>query len=185
MDCTRRLDHKTDRADKTAEPHGALGSFKNLYDNACISSLSTAPVNISPPSQQYPVEKMSKAETSGSDDPTSEIKHVEDTSKSATANLVYEIDEEPELHAHTWFALAAMCLLNMVQVLGLLSPPSAVCEPSVTSMIFYTEELSFHSSRPISTTRLRELGCPTPFPSCRPYLLLSSRRCPIPSRRAS
>ncbi|KAL3483021.1 major facilitator superfamily domain-containing protein [Aspergillus germanicus] len=69
---------------------------------------------------------MAKAETPGSDDPTMEVKHVEDTSKSPTANLVYEIDEEPELHARTWFALAAMCLLNMVQVLGLLSPPSAL-----------------------------------------------------------
>ncbi|KAF9886379.1 hypothetical protein FE257_011524 [Aspergillus nanangensis] len=41
-------------------------------------------------------------------------------------NLIYEGDEEPEFHARTWFALAAMFLLNMVQVFGLLGPPSAL-----------------------------------------------------------
>jgi hypothetical protein len=39
---------------------------------------------------------------------------------------VYEEDEEPELHAQTYFALAAMFLLNLVQVFGLLGPPTVV-----------------------------------------------------------
>lgn len=35
-------------------------------------------------------------------------------------------DEEPELHARTYIALAAMFLLNFVQVLALLGPPAGV-----------------------------------------------------------
>ena len=43
-------------------------------------------------------------------------------------NLHYdEVDEEPELHARTWLALAAMMLLNMVQVVALTGPPAVVC----------------------------------------------------------
>lgn len=41
-------------------------------------------------------------------------------------NLVYLEDEEPELHISTCFALAAMFLLNLVQVFGLMGPPAAV-----------------------------------------------------------
>ena len=38
-----------------------------------------------------------------------------------------ENDEEPVLHARTWIALAALLLLNMVQVVALSGPPSVVC----------------------------------------------------------
>lgn len=41
-------------------------------------------------------------------------------------NLVYVDSEEPELHASTYFALAAMFLLNLVQVFGLMGPPAGV-----------------------------------------------------------
>lgn len=42
-------------------------------------------------------------------------------------NLVYDdVDEEPELHARTYIALAAMFLLNLVQVVALLGPPAVV-----------------------------------------------------------
>lgn len=42
-------------------------------------------------------------------------------------NLHYdEVDEEPQLHARTWLALAAMMLLNMVQVVALTGPPVVV-----------------------------------------------------------
>lgn len=45
-----------------------------------------------------------------------------------SGNLNYNDDErEPEIHARTYYALAAMFLLNMVQVLALLGPPAAVC----------------------------------------------------------
>lgn len=37
-----------------------------------------------------------------------------------------DTDEEPELHARTYLALAAMFLLNMVQVLALQGPPTVV-----------------------------------------------------------
>ena len=44
-------------------------------------------------------------------------------------NLVYEDDEEPKIHAQTYFALAAMFFLNLVQVFGLMGPPAAVTYP--------------------------------------------------------
>lgn len=56
----------------------------------------------------------------------SEIEHVEDTKGSLVENLVYEDDQQPELHARTYFALAAMFLLNLVQVFGLMGPPAGV-----------------------------------------------------------
>jgi hypothetical protein len=52
--------------------------------------------------------------------------HVENTKEEIEENLVYEEDEEPELHAQTYFALAAMFLLNLVQVFALLGPPTVV-----------------------------------------------------------
>ena len=52
-----------------------------------------------------------------------QVEHVE---FDAAQNLFYEDDEEPELHAQTWFAVAAMFLLNLVQVFGLLGPPAGV-----------------------------------------------------------
>ena len=45
----------------------------------------------------------------------------------AENNIVYdEVDEEPELHARTYIALAAMFLLNLVQVVALQGPPAVV-----------------------------------------------------------
>lgn len=50
----------------------------------------------------------------------------EDLTDSPT-DLVYDDDdEEPELHARTYLALAAMFLLNLVQVLALQGPPAVV-----------------------------------------------------------
>ena len=61
------------------------------------------------------------------DNVVEEFQHVERTKEQIEENLVYEEDEEPELHAQTYFAIAAMFLLNLVQVFGLLGPPAAVC----------------------------------------------------------
>lgn len=45
----------------------------------------------------------------------------------AENNLTYnDVDEEPEIHARTWIALAAMVLLNYVFVVALLGPPAVV-----------------------------------------------------------
>ncbi|KAK6837344.1 hypothetical protein RU639_001133 [Aspergillus parasiticus] len=64
---------------------------------------------------------------SSSDDKTSAAaEHLEDIGQVTRVNFTYEVDEEPEIHARTWFALAAMFLLNMVQVFGLLGPPAAL-----------------------------------------------------------
>jgi len=53
----------------------------------------------------------------------------------APANFVYDDDdEEPELHARTYFALAAMFFLNLVQVLALQGPPAVVCNAVSTSL---------------------------------------------------
>ena len=55
-------------------------------------------------------------------------KHVERILDSdSEGNLVYDdVDEEPEIHARTYIALAAMCLLNLVQVVALQGPPAVV-----------------------------------------------------------
>lgn len=55
-------------------------------------------------------------------------KHLEYTVTSSSANLVYDHDdEEPELHTRTYIALAAMFVLNLVQVMALQGPPTVVC----------------------------------------------------------
>ena len=42
-------------------------------------------------------------------------------------NLVYnEVEDEPEIRARTWVALAAMFILNLVQVVALQGPPAVV-----------------------------------------------------------
>ena len=57
--------------------------------------------------------------------PEGETVHNEEMT--SNANLAYNDDEiEPEFHARTYYALAAMFLLNMVQVLALQGPPAVV-----------------------------------------------------------
>lgn len=47
--------------------------------------------------------------------------------KSDLGNLAYaNEDEEPEFHARTWFALAALFFLNYVQLVALTGPPVVV-----------------------------------------------------------
>ncbi len=63
---------------------------------------------------------------------TDELKHLEHATTSP-GNLVYDDEEEePELHARTYFALLAMFFLNLVQVFALQGPPAVVshCLPS-------------------------------------------------------
>ncbi len=52
----------------------------------------------------------------------------EDQVQDATlGNLVYsDEEEEPVLHARTWFAVLSLFLLNYVQVLALTGPPEIV-----------------------------------------------------------
>ena len=71
--------------------------------------------------------KSMQAHSSLANEKTSEEeKHLEHVLTSS-ANLVYdENDEEPELHARTYIALAAMFFLNLVQVLALQGPPAVV-----------------------------------------------------------
>jgi hypothetical protein len=55
-----------------------------------------------------------------------EVKHLEQVATSP-GNLVYDDnEEEPELHARTYFALLAMFFLNLVQVFALQGPPAVV-----------------------------------------------------------
>ena len=58
----------------------------------------------------------------------SEEKHLERIVTSES-NLVYDdVDEEPELHTRTYIALAAMFLLNLIQVFALQGPPAVVSD---------------------------------------------------------
>jgi hypothetical protein len=55
-----------------------------------------------------------------------EEQHLEHV-KTSSLNLEYNDDEEePEIHARTYVALAAMLLLNLVQVFALQGPPAVV-----------------------------------------------------------
>ena len=57
----------------------------------------------------------------------SEENHLEKVDTSDNHNLVYDHDdEEPELHARTYLAIAAMFALNLVQVVALQGPPAVV-----------------------------------------------------------
>ena len=57
-----------------------------------------------------------------------DVAQAEEVESASDLNLDYnDNDEEPALHARTYFALAAMFMLNMVQVLALQSPPAVVC----------------------------------------------------------
>ncbi len=64
--------------------------------------------------------------------PVLEVEYVANAPDPATKeaeNFVYVDDEEPRLHMSTYLALAAMFLLNLVQVFGLMGPPAAVSAP--------------------------------------------------------
>lgn len=78
--------------------------------------------------------------------PEAEINHLEATPTRETqgTNMVYDDDsEEPELHARTWMALAAMFLLNFVNIFALLGPPAVVCASGCAQCL---GELSFVES---------------------------------------
>lgn len=79
-------------------------------------------------------------------------------------NLVYDGDEEPEVHMRTWIALAAMFLLNLVQVFALQGPPA------VASKLMLVKDLSLITFscpilEPASTTLKPRRGCRTHFHS--------------------
>ena len=69
-----------------------------------------------------PTEKNLKASL-----PASEwIEGAGNTTINVEDGLSSEEVKEPELHAQTYFALAAMFFLNLVQVFGLMGPPAGV-----------------------------------------------------------
>ncbi|OAQ58550.1 siderophore iron transporter [Pochonia chlamydosporia 170] len=67
-----------------------------------------------------------QTQVSPSEKTLEDSEHLEMTANE-TSNLAYsQDDEEPELHARTYFAVAAMFVLNMVQVLALQGPPTVL-----------------------------------------------------------
>lgn len=60
-----------------------------------------------------------------SEKPTGAVRHFENL-VTEEANLVYDGDDEPEIHIKTWIALASMFVLNFVQVFALQGPPAVV-----------------------------------------------------------
>ena len=57
-----------------------------------------------------------------------DAKHLEQATKCEN-DIVYDGEEEPEIHMRTWIALASMFLLNLVQVFALQGPPAVVGKP--------------------------------------------------------
>lgn len=103
--------------------------------------------------------------TSTAEDEKAEEKHVE--SAATGGNINYDDDEnEPELHARTYVALAAMFLLNMVQVLALQGPPAAVCgqQPVVLRLKLTGPSCSLHSLHETLMLARRTYGFQTHCP---------------------
>lgn len=77
-------------------------------------------------------------------DGATQTRHNEDVisdEKSKTAsevNLVYnDIEEEPEIHFRTYVAVAAMLILNYVQIIALQGPPVVVSRNIRISCLTY------------------------------------------------
>lgn len=109
-------------------PQASLGRDKDLSVLPCIAN----PYHLSvltflTDRSIASVDMSSDAATPSVNEKTSAAaKHLEDFTDSHV-DLVYDHDdEEPELHARTYVALAAMFLLNLVQVLALQGPPAVV-----------------------------------------------------------
>ena len=92
--------------------------------------------------------------------------HIEKTA--SDENLVYDGEEEPELHMRTYIALASMFLLNLVQVFALQGPP-AVVSPLFLLLVAMSRLTwsSFPTSAQASTTLKRRPGSQTLYPSSR------------------
>lgn len=120
-----------------------------------------------------------------------EPKHLEMVTTQAS-NLVYDQDEEePELHARTYFAVAAMFLLNMVQVLALQGPPTVVCKPpcgpNIHHMV-YLLDIAFNHRRGSPQPSCTDLGtqCTFTCSGCRwSHHLLYLRLIPGPKNSLS
>lgn len=100
-----------------------------------------------------------KNEINSSENSPVEVKHLEDAAVQ-DGNLVYDGDEEPEIHMRTWIALAAMFLLNYVQVIALQGPPAVVGRTeldTVHSLIVCSSRTSARASM----VPKRRLGCLT------------------------
>lgn len=97
-----------------------------------------------------------------------EVKHVEQRTPSEE-NLVYdEVDEEPELHARTYVALAAMFLLNLVQVVALQGPPAVVGANQQLVVVDWTDCIALlHRNGPQESSS-PDMGskCPVSGASC-------------------
>lgn len=68
------------------------------------------------------MEKTPKVSSPGSE----EIEYAGTRTDNHERNIVYEEDEELGIQSQTYFALAAMFLLNLLQVFGLMDPSAAV-----------------------------------------------------------
>jgi hypothetical protein len=89
--------------------------------------------------------------------------------------LVYEnAEEEPELHARTYLALASMFLLNFVQVVALQGPPAVVCASICPQHSAFRAKfvISYRTLERALTVQHTKPGFPT---HCHLYKLSSAR----------
>ena len=75
-----------------------------------------------------------------------EKKYLENVTTNGTnddLNFHYEeVDEEPKLHMRTWIAIAAVCVMNLVQTIAVQGPPAVVRAQNSGTMVI-TISLSF------------------------------------------
>lgn len=94
-----------------------------------------------------------------------EARQTEDT-LSEEGNLVYDGDEEPEIHMRTWIALASMFVLNLVQVFALQGPPAVVSVMVPKRSI--TNRCSYHTLAQVWMEHLHRPGCRIHYHLSRP-----------------
>lgn len=91
----------------------------------CLIAGHKAPKSIEKMVEQHDPREQRNAPPHPSEKAFREAVHIEETA-THEANLVYDGEEEPELHFRTWIALGSMFLLNLVQVFALQGPPAVV-----------------------------------------------------------
>lgn len=78
-------------------------------------------------------EILQKTDISSSND----VMHLENIETNDNLNIHYdEVDEEPELHMRTYIAIAAVCVMNLVQTIAVQGPPAAVRHQNSGSLGF-------------------------------------------------
>lgn len=119
-----------------------------------------------PSTEKIAISEMGQVALPRAEKNSHEEQHLEHV-RTSSLNLEYnEDEEEPEIRARTYVALAAMFLLNLVQVVALQGPPAVVGsnydQAPKTELIIICSSITLAQ---ISIIKLLKHGSPTLFRS--------------------